>query len=171
MRRVLPALLALLLLPATAHAATQYASPSGSGSACSQASPCSTSGAQSKAVAGDTIMLLDGNYGSQSWTKGGTASARLRWVAQNRFGARFTSINTIGAYVDIGPGLNVSNPGITCGSNISPIGSGGADNYVGAHDVVVTGNWIHDIGTNASGWATSGCRDGGGIYVSSPSGR
>ena len=50
------------------QAATRYASPTGSGSTCSLASPCSLATAQSQAVAGDTVSLRGGTYsGALSW--------------------------------------------------------------------------------------------------------
>ena len=45
-----------------ASAATYYASPAGSGSACSSASPCSLSGGLGKLAGGDTLILKDGTY-------------------------------------------------------------------------------------------------------------
>jgi hypothetical protein len=61
---VLVAALALLLLPAAASAANRYASPTGSGGACSQASPCSlTTAIEGPAAAdGDKVLVNPGTY-------------------------------------------------------------------------------------------------------------
>jgi hypothetical protein len=45
-------------------ATTRYASPSGSGTACTSSSPCSLQTAINQAVAGDTVTASDGNYGN-----------------------------------------------------------------------------------------------------------
>lgn len=63
--------LALFLgLASAAHATTRYASPSGSGSACTvRATPCSLQSFATGAVtinAGDTVILLDGTYTNAS---------------------------------------------------------------------------------------------------------
>lgn len=50
-------------IPAPAMAAsTYYAGPAGSGTECSQAAPCSLSGAVTKAANGDAVVLLPGTY-------------------------------------------------------------------------------------------------------------
>ena len=63
-RSVLLSLLALLLFPAVASAADRYASPTGSGAACSQASPCSlTTAIEGPAAAdGDNVIVGSGTY-------------------------------------------------------------------------------------------------------------
>ena len=64
-RRVLIAAVALaglLLLPAGASAATRYASPTGSGTACTEADPCAVTPAIENAAPGDTVQLAAGNY-------------------------------------------------------------------------------------------------------------
>jgi hypothetical protein len=46
-----------------AHAATdRYASPMGSGTACTSASPCALQTALGQAVAGDTVIAMNGIY-------------------------------------------------------------------------------------------------------------
>jgi hypothetical protein len=67
-------------LPA-AHAADYYASPSGSGSTCSQASPCSVGTAVGKPNAGDTVYLATGTYSGLRPTKSGSASAWITFAA------------------------------------------------------------------------------------------
>ncbi len=56
------ALLASLGLVSLAHAASYYASPSGTGSTCSEASPCTAGTAVGKVKAGDTAYLRGGTY-------------------------------------------------------------------------------------------------------------
>jgi hypothetical protein len=57
-------LCAVLASPAAANAATRYASPSGSGTTCSQASPCDLVTAVNSAQNGDTVIVGAGTYGS-----------------------------------------------------------------------------------------------------------
>jgi parallel beta-helix repeat protein len=56
-------LLATLAGLSLANAATYYAKPGGSGSTCAATSECSVGTGAGKAVAGDTVILRDGNYG------------------------------------------------------------------------------------------------------------
>ena len=63
----------------TARAATYYISPSGSGSSCTNGSPCSLSTALSTAGSGDTIMFKDGVYGNFT-----TQTPGVTYEAQNR---------------------------------------------------------------------------------------
>jgi hypothetical protein len=60
--RVTVALSTLLLTVTLANAATRFVGPSGSGSACSLASPCSLATALSGASSGDTVVLNSGTY-------------------------------------------------------------------------------------------------------------
>lgn len=63
---VAAALLAAILLapsPAVAAGNTYFASPTGAGNACSTAARCSISEAVAKAGKGDTVSLVDGDYG------------------------------------------------------------------------------------------------------------
>jgi hypothetical protein len=53
---------ALLLSGASAFAATYYVGPMGAGQTCSRDVPCSLSDGALKAMAGDTVILLDGTY-------------------------------------------------------------------------------------------------------------
>jgi parallel beta-helix repeat protein len=55
-------LLTWLLTPLIAQATTRYVSPSGSGSTCSKASPCSLDTGISQTGAGDTLYLKGGTY-------------------------------------------------------------------------------------------------------------
>ncbi len=49
-------------VPSLAHAATWYVAPAGSGSICSRAEPCALGTGAKLAMAGDTVILLDGVY-------------------------------------------------------------------------------------------------------------
>jgi hypothetical protein len=55
-------MLLLLFLPLSGGATSYYVSPSGSGSTCSQASPCSLTTGLTKPQAGDTLLLRGGTY-------------------------------------------------------------------------------------------------------------
>ena len=55
-------LAAFLTLPNFAHAATYYSSPTGTGSVCSSALPCTIKGSIAKMVGGDTLILKNGTY-------------------------------------------------------------------------------------------------------------
>jgi hypothetical protein len=57
---------AVLWAPASGAAATLYASPSGAGSACTSAGPCSLPTAVSSANGGDTVIVQSGTYGFTS---------------------------------------------------------------------------------------------------------
>jgi hypothetical protein len=76
--------IALFMSP-SADAATYYASPTGSGSTCSQASPCAPEQFFRMAVAGDTLNLLDGTYkGAAYMLAPGIVKPGLSGTAGNR---------------------------------------------------------------------------------------
>lgn len=79
-------LLIVTLWSGLADAATYYASPSGSGSTCSDPSPCTTAGGVAKLTPGDTLILKNGTYtgasGMLSVTKTGTAGSRITIQAE-----------------------------------------------------------------------------------------
>jgi parallel beta-helix repeat protein len=54
--------LATLSLASLAHAESYYVSPDGSGSACTRAEPCALDTGAQSALAGDTVILMDGTY-------------------------------------------------------------------------------------------------------------
>lgn len=64
-----------------ARAADYYASPGGSGNACSQATPCSMNTAVGKPSPGDTVYLLSGTYSNLRPSRSGTASAWVTFAA------------------------------------------------------------------------------------------
>ena len=72
----------VLLTARAAGAADYYASPSGSGSTCSQASPCSAGTAAGKTNPGDTVHLADGTYNTSLLpTRSGNATAWITYAA------------------------------------------------------------------------------------------
>ncbi len=77
----LSSLMAVTAALPVAHAADYYASPSGSGSTCSEASPCTLNTAVGKPAAGDTVYLLTGTYTGLRPSKSGTASAWITFAA------------------------------------------------------------------------------------------
>lgn len=93
MRRLTLGLAVVLLLPAVvgspAWAAERFASPTGSGSTCSQGAPCTVATALTASVAGDIVTLLDGTYqGANSMVApptglSGTAAAPITIRALN----------------------------------------------------------------------------------------
>lgn len=81
---------ALLILFAFAHvpafAADRYASPTGSGSTCSEASPCSVQEAINQAQPGESVILKDGTYTpsvNYDTVRDGTSTAKITITAQN----------------------------------------------------------------------------------------
>lgn len=105
MRRIqLDLILVVLLIPIAARATDYYVSPTGSDSnSGSQASPWLTiNHANGVVVAGDTVHVADGTYnvsnsgtgyytGGVATTVSGTASARIRYVSINKWGAKIVS--------------------------------------------------------------------------------
>lgn len=56
--------LAALALPGVASAAQRFAGPAGTGTACTQAAPCSLGESTNNAGTGDEVIVLPGDYGS-----------------------------------------------------------------------------------------------------------
>ena len=93
-----------LLLSSTAFAGTYYVSPTGeaawgtSAGQCGNVStgrdtPCSKDTANSEAVAGDTVIFLDGTYlssGGINPTNSGTVGNVITWKSENKHGAIIT---------------------------------------------------------------------------------
>jgi MYXO-CTERM domain-containing protein len=76
--------LAALLATSTANSATLYVSPTGSETSdcATRAAPCSLATAASSAVAGDTVVLMDGIYQEQLYVaNSGTSSAWITFQA------------------------------------------------------------------------------------------
>lgn len=67
MKKVFSALILFgLLLAADTYGATRYVSPAGSGSTCSDPSPCSLTTGLAATASGDTLLLKDGTYAGVS---------------------------------------------------------------------------------------------------------
>lgn len=84
----------LLLLSSTADATDYYVSPSGSGTACTQASPCSWQTGRQNTNSGDRLRFLDGIYegvnerGFETIRSGASSSNRITWESVNPRGAK-----------------------------------------------------------------------------------
>jgi hypothetical protein len=96
--------LLLFLIPALADAADYYVAPNGSGTACTQNTPCSREEGMNRAVGSDRVRFLDGTYPTPSngirLTRNGTSSsARLTYESVNPRGAiiRFNGPDGTGA--------------------------------------------------------------------------
>lgn len=129
---------------------------------------------------GDSVHVAVGTYnmdlengGRLRTAASGTANARIRWIADQKWGARLTASATgnnstwwtLGNYVDIqgfditGSGaLGIYNEGShtrIIGNHIHDVSTGGCPiaggagiedgNYAGSDDDII-GNWVHDIG-------------------------
>ena len=73
-------LLCIALMPLASEATSYYASTSGSGSTCSQASPCSLTTGLTKPVAGDTLFLRGGTYGTGINYSNQTINSGTSWA-------------------------------------------------------------------------------------------
>ena len=94
--------LGILLLPTPSFAAGRvlYAAPTGAGSACSSASPCSVANAVAAAGAGDSVILLAGSYGDVTIRGGGgTAAAPITVAPAAGATATFGRLGTYSPYV------------------------------------------------------------------------
>lgn len=89
MKKWIPCFLGVASLLLSSHnmaeAATYYTSPNGTGIVCTSASPCSLSTANTKPVAGDTIILTDGALYTTTITptNSGSALAPITYRGQN----------------------------------------------------------------------------------------
>lgn len=140
----------LLLLASSASATDYYVSPSGSGSTCSDGSPCSTATALAAATAGDTVHFKTGTYtGQMTPTNSGTPGNYL--VLRAKAGDSVTLQNGLTSlatgsqgtfslpnksWIQIGPGFTFSVD--TYGSQINGCVGGGCP-WIGSygHNVVV----------------------------------
>ncbi len=79
---VFASLLGLSTVASSASAATFYAAPGGTGTTCSEGSPCPASTAAGRAQAGDTVYLRGGTYsGTLRPAHSGTSSAWITFAA------------------------------------------------------------------------------------------
>jgi hypothetical protein len=185
----------LLIAVPTAQAATYYVSNSGSDSASgAQGSPFKTiQHAADVAKAGDTVIVMPGTYRESIESKNdGTASARIRFVSQEKWGAKIISSDAnvswsmFGDYTDVeGFDVTASNNahvGISSYANYTKImynyvhdykmvgpcdSNGGAGILSAKYDTVgkqIIGNVVQNIGTNFIGPGTEYCNKIHGIY-------
>jgi hypothetical protein len=185
---------AILMSPTLSLAADYYVSTSGNDSSSgTPLAPFKTiSHAASVVSAGGVVHVAAGTYyGNVASSKSGTASARIRFVSDTKWGTKIIGTGTEamwvnnGSYVDI-IGFDVSGPGrvgIQNGGSYTLIsnnhvhnltisggcnGSGGAgivnSNYSGSNGDIIS-NVVHDIGTPGA------CNGVQGIYHSNYGGR
>jgi hypothetical protein len=158
---------ALFFAAAHALAATElYVSPSGSDtSSCSQSAPCrQISRAASLAGPDTTVHVAPGTYaGGFTTTASGTASARIKYVSDIKWGARISDSSESwvlwwnqGSYVDI-TGFEID------GSGSLPVLRQGF--YCDGSHVTFVNNKVHDILTTQAAYlaATSSGKGGAGI--------
>jgi len=166
-------LMASSWITATADAASYYASPSGSGTTCASASPCSLSTAIGKAVSGDTVIAKDGTYNGQfaSNANGVVIKAENKWGAtllnnndEKIFEIKHSNLTLKGFRIDgqklgvVGSMLvirtSVSNVIIEHNHLLNPVGSaikGGLTATV--NGLIIRHNLVEDTGWAANGEA------------------
>jgi Protein of unknown function (DUF1565) len=148
--------------------------------------------ADSVARPGDTVNVAPGSYGRVSLHSAGTASARIRFVSDSRWGAQLQEATLAGAYTDLqgfdivggtsnvvllleasytrALGNHVHNLPIGCSSSNGGAGinfDGGALNYTTQGQEAID-NLVEDIG---SGPRDGSCRRVHGIYAAVPGGK
>lgn len=145
-----------MLLPALVFATERWAGPSGSGSTCSFASPCSLDTAKSASFAGDTVWLKDGTYNQSFKTvRAGTSNtARITFKAVNRHAAivRFQSggphshFHIDHSWITVS-GLNIwaTSSGGSHAHDASKI-SNGNDQHGAIQGIIFEDNYIHEAG-------------------------
>lgn len=191
--------LLILLAASPAFAATYYVSPSGSDSnnGTSEASAFRTiqKGAN-VARAGDTVTVLPGTYNEAIQSKNnGTASARIRFVSKERWGAKVTGRNSSYAWMNLGTYVDIEGFDVTGGSNAltgigllasysralynhvhnirsanCDAGGGGiTGGKLGSEGVEMIGNVVHDVGAFSP--ALPYCNHVHTIYMATPHGK
>ena len=101
---VLGALLAAA--PAASAAAQRYASPTGSGAACTSASPCTITSAVNGASDGDEVIVTPGDYPLTAGSLGTPAQITIQGVAgQPRPRLMFSNLGQSGLHVQFGSTL------------------------------------------------------------------
>jgi len=134
------ALLGALVASSSARATSYYVSPTGTGSTCSQASPCALTTGAAKTAAGDTVFLAGGAYsGPFTIPNSGTASAWITYQAADGALPIFD-----------GPGND---------TNLTGVGSSTAT-YIRVVGLVAR-NWSSGF---ANGWKGSGHTDSNGHW-------
>ena len=136
-------------------AGTYYVSPSGSSAnPGTQQSPWSLSHANSQAVPGDTIILLDGTYtGTIDPINSGSVGAVITYQAETNRGAKFPNVSFP---VDLNPGHSyITIDGIEATDNYKWVRANNVDH------VTITNCYFK----NANGWETMMFRDSGGYIT------
>jgi hypothetical protein len=166
-------LMASSWITATAEAASFYASPSGSGTTCSSASPCSLSTAIGKAVSGDTVIAKNGTYSGSFYSNanGVVIKAENKWGAtlknnndERIFEIKHSNLKLKGFRIDgqklgtVGSSLviksSVSNVIVEHNYFLNPVGSaikGGLTATV--NGLIIRHNLVEDTGWAANGEA------------------
>lgn len=138
------------------------ASPAGSGSSCTTDRPCGIAAAIDRADDGDTITLLDGEYGDLTLDGGGSslpakvtiepdagATATIGKLDTNRPGLTWKGVTfTGGIYIDKGAGRTTLDTVQVEGSGV----------FVHASGVTITGSTIEN-GTSVDGVQVGGATD------------
>ena len=131
-------LLALLFLtPAWAYARDYVVSPKGSGSACSNAAPCSVSAGINAAKSGDHVVFDNGTYGP---------------VASKRSGVTFRAKNTRKATINGNGknGMNMKHSDITIRGLVVTTGKKGSSSGIvfdtDVSNILIEDNHIKDVG-------------------------
>lgn len=133
-----------LVFASIASAANYYATATGSGTSCTQSAPCSLTTAVTKPVAGDTVHVAPGTYSYTSTayqaiktSKSGTASARIRYVSDTKWGAKIVSKGTWAVWRNDGDYVDIE------GFDITGDGAGGIYNFGSFNRII--GNHVHNI--------------------------
>src|SRR5690242_12584737 len=116
---LLPIFGTLVIAPSASAAAARYASPNGSGTACTSASPCSITQAVNAAGVGAEVIVGPGDYaltetlqtvsGNAVHGVAGQPRPRLLFSGLNQFGIRVVSSSSLRwVEVDQAPGSDVS---------------------------------------------------------------
>jgi len=92
-------LLATICLASLAQATDYYASPTGSGSTCSESSPCSLSTAAGKTNGGDTVHLRAGNYSGLTASRSGADGSWITFAAYTGEVPFVSGVNVTGNYI------------------------------------------------------------------------
>jgi hypothetical protein len=147
----------------TSGCANYYISTSGSdANSCTQASPCQTinsvdgrlGGALPLGSGGTIIHVLPGTYtGPITTNRSGTASARIVWLSDTKWGAKVSNADwqINGAYSDVA-GFDLTSQTGWC--------TGISHNSVPLpHDIHILNNYCHDVSVGTQ------CRIGGAMWV------
>jgi hypothetical protein len=150
---------AILGTASAAAAAPRYASPGGSGSACSQASPCAIQTAVNNAVMGDEVVVAPGNYSPPGMLTLGPTNVNVHGIQGQAIPhIQFTS----GSYLrDGNPGDRVSYLALD-GTSPAPLqvdSAGAAADQVSAHSISSDACIVFATLTNSVCWTSGATYD------------